>query len=277
MIMRSNNNYILFVFVILISVIGLAACSSSGLADGSSTKKDNPENLNVEFKSSSAFDGDNLELAVKTNLPKKTKFIATITGPNKYEKEVKIKVNRRGLMEKKVRNLEDGKYTVKYEAYSADEQPRKVRKLIGDNGEALKGKHVDSTGIITYKENVVLLSFKDEAEANAKKHEAIPGAMLYTKGSTDVTGMKYYFEGKIVANTRIDGKEAWLVKNKEGYVMPIIAHEVFGEGKVGDKVKVWGTLTGDGYEASKYKQDNVVGMTGSMQLIQVNINGKDKM
>lgn len=275
--MKNNNNYILFVFLLIISVIGLAACSSGGLSGGSSSKKDKLENLNVEFKSSSDFDGDNLELAVKTNLPKKTKFIATITGPNKYEKEVKIKVNRHGLIEKKIRNLDDGKYKVKYEAPPANEQPRKVRKLIGDNGEALKGRYVDGKGIITYKEVVSLSSLKEEAEANSKKYDAIPGAMLYTKGNTDVTGMKYYFEGKIVANTRIDGKDAWLVKNKEGYVMPIIAHEVFKEGKTGDKVKVWGTLTGDGYEASKFNQDNVVGMTGSMHLIQVNVNGKDKM
>ncbi|WP_163652531.1 hypothetical protein [Listeria sp. PSOL-1] len=239
--------------------------------------------LNLTVKTESKVKGKDIALKINTNLPKKTKFFAIITGSDEYKKEIKLKANKYGNLKKKVKNLEDGTYTIKYQSYKPKKQPRKVRKVIGKKGSNIKGEYVNKEGVIKYKETFTIgkignkQSFKEEAEAGAKKYEATPGTMLYTKGNVNVTGKKYYFSGDIVGLTKIDGYKAWLVKNINGYVMPIITGSVYSEGKVSDKVKVWGTLTGDGYEASKFKVDNVVGMTGSMQLVQVTINGEDKI
>ncbi len=246
------------------------------------------EPIEVRMKSESAAVGNKIKLRVETNLPKKTKFFAVITGPNKYEKEIKLKVKRKGLLKKKVRRLEDGTYTIKYQSYKPEKQPRKVRKKIGENGDNLEGNLVNDKSVVKYTEKITVNksedekrkseeSLKKEAEASAEKTPAAPGKILYTKGKYDFTGVKYYFEGEIVATTVVDSKKAWLVKNKVGYVMPIISDVVYDEANVGDKVKVWGTLTGDGYQASDFGVENVVGMTGSMILVQVNINGVDKI
>lgn len=119
------------------------------------------------------------------------------------------------------------------------------------------------------------LSFKEECEQNAIGHPAKMGAILYTKGEHKFTGMKYYFKGEIlkfeVIESNVGNPSIWLVKNENGYVMPI-QHDRY-EAKVGDTIEVWGTLTGNGYAKVK-GIDNVVGQTGSMHAIQVTVNGE---
>lgn len=117
--------------------------------------------------------------------------------------------------------------------------------------------------------------FQQEAEKNAEKYPATIGANLVTKGDHDFTGMKYYFKGELVKITNIENDvgdtSAWLVKNENGYVMPI-QHEYF-KAEVGDTVEVWGTLSGNGY-ANMEGIDNVVGQTGSMHAIIVAVDGE---
>ena len=116
-------------------------------------------------------------------------------------------------------------------------------------------------------------SVKDKAELNAEKFPAGPGSTLVTKGDHNFTGMDYYFRGEVIKITIIENSvgnpSAWLVKNDKGYVMPI-QHDGF-EASEGDMVEVWGTLTGNGY--SNFEGiDNVVGETGSMHAITVEVN-----
>ena len=119
--------------------------------------------------------------------------------------------------------------------------------------------------------------FKTECEENAKNNPATVGSILVTKGDYDFTGMKYYFNGEIIGKNTIENdvgdSSVWLVENKNGYVMPIQYNQFNAE--VGDKVEVWGTLSGDGYSSPK-GIENVVEETGSMNAIIVSINGEEQ-
>lgn len=119
------------------------------------------------------------------------------------------------------------------------------------------------------------VEFQSKCEKNAEQHPAKPGAILYTKGDNNFTGMEYYFVGEIIKFDTIENNvgdpSVWLVKNEKGYVMPI-QHEHF-KAEIGDAVEVWGTLSGNGY-ANADDIDNVVGQTGSMHAIMVTVNGE---
>lgn len=120
-------------------------------------------------------------------------------------------------------------------------------------------------------------SFKVICEENAKQHPAKAGAILYTKGDHDFTGMEYYFKGEVIKfdtiETNIGTPNVWLVKNENGYVMPI-QHEYY-KASIGDKVEVWGNLSGNGF-ANAEGIDNVVGQTGSIHAMQVAVNGVEQ-
>lgn len=119
------------------------------------------------------------------------------------------------------------------------------------------------------------IDFQTECEKNANEYPAKAGAILVSKGGHDFTGMSYYFKGEIikfdVIENNVGNPSIWLVKNDNGYVMPI-QHEYF-EAEVGDVIEVWGTLSGDGY-ANVDGVDNVVGQTGSMHAMMVSVNGE---
>ncbi|SMB95338.1 hypothetical protein SAMN00017405_0384 [Desulfonispora thiosulfatigenes DSM 11270] len=118
--------------------------------------------------------------------------------------------------------------------------------------------------------------FKAECEKNAENHPAKAGAVLVTKGDYDFTGMDYYFKGELIQKTTIDNigdSSAWLVKNENGYVMPI-QHSYFNA-EIGDKIEVWGTLSGNGY-SNVEGIDNVVGETGSMHAMLLTVNGEEQ-
>lgn len=118
--------------------------------------------------------------------------------------------------------------------------------------------------------------FQLKAEANAQEYPAKPGAVLYNNANNNnFIGMGYYFVGEIIDFNTIENNvgdsSVWLVKNDEGYVMPV-QHEFF-EAKLGDVVEVWGTLSGNGY-ARIEGVDNVVGQTGSIHAMMVTVNGE---
>lgn len=121
---------------------------------------------------------------------------------------------------------------------------------------------------------------KSEAEANAAKHPARPGAMLYDKTESKLKGMNYYFKGELVKVEKVEGsfgnmEDAFLVKNENGYVMPIFPpYEI--EAAVSDEIEAWGPLSGDGYASSDLGVDNVVGVAGAMNASQVSVNGEMK-
>jgi hypothetical protein len=120
-----------------------------------------------------------------------------------------------------------------------------------------------------------LLDYQIEGIENANTNPAKPGVMLYDKSETYFKGMNYFFEGEIIGTTTLENVtsgNAWLVKNTNGYVMPI---EYYNFSAVqGDSIKVWGTLSGLGYASSDLGVDNVVGVAGSMHALSVEINGK---
>jgi len=118
--------------------------------------------------------------------------------------------------------------------------------------------------------------FQLEAELNAKKYPAKAGAVLYNNNSNKgFIGMKYYFKGEIIGfdiiENDVGSPSIWLVRNENGYVMPI-QHEHFKANK-GDIVEVWGTLSGNGY-ANASGVNNVVRQTGSIHAMMVAINGE---
>ncbi|WP_430609733.1 hypothetical protein [Enterococcus sp. DIV0876] len=119
-----------------------------------------------------------------------------------------------------------------------------------------------------------LLDYQEEGMDNASANPAEPGAMLYDKTESKFKGMNYYFEGEIVGEINLENVSdgnAWLVKNENGYVMPV-EYYYFSANK-GDSVKVWGTLSGLGYSSKDFGVDNVVGVAGSMHALAVEING----
>lgn len=123
-------------------------------------------------------------------------------------------------------------------------------------------------------------NFEAEAEANAEEYPAKPGAMLYDKNEEKFEGMNYYFKGTLVKIERVEGlfnkmEDAFLVKNEQGYVMPIFPpYEI--DVAEGDEIEVWGPLSGDGYDSSDLGVDNVVGVTGAMNATRIDINGETK-
>lgn len=118
--------------------------------------------------------------------------------------------------------------------------------------------------------------FKALCEENAEKHPAGPGKVLFDNAQHTFKGMYYYFKGKVVGGatleTTVDDGKAWLVRNEDGYVMPI--HKGRFDAEIGDIVEVWGTLSGLKYAASDLGVDNVVGATGSMHAMIVSVNGE---
>ena len=121
-------------------------------------------------------------------------------------------------------------------------------------------------------------SMQEESVANAEENPAKPGSMLYDKTETKFKGMNYHFRGELVKKEKVQGlfdemQEALLVKNEQGYIMPIFPpYEVIVN--VGDEIEVWGPLSGDGYATSDLGVDNVVGVTGAMNAHLININGE---
>lgn len=116
-------------------------------------------------------------------------------------------------------------------------------------------------------------TFSTEGEENAEKYPAEPGAMLYDKTESKFKGMNYYFKGELVGVKKLEGlfgnmEDALLIKNEQGYVMPVFTpHEI--DASNGDILEFWGPLSGDGYAASDLGVNNVVGMTGAMNAIEI--------
>lgn len=112
-----------------------------------------------------------------------------------------------------------------------------------------------------------------EGEKNAELYPAKPGAMLYDKTSSKFKGMNYYLKGELVGVKKLEGlfgnmEDALLIKNEHGYVMPVFTpHEI--DASNGDILEFWGPLSGDGYAASDLGVNNVVGMTGAMNAIEI--------
>lgn len=134
----------------------------------------------------------------------------------------------------------------------------------------------DSNGNFSEQTQDIKQNLKTEAEANAQEFPAKPGAVLVTKGDFKFTGKKYYFKGTFVdygAPEIFTEDNTWLVKNENGYVMPITMKPDM-QANVGDEVEVWGTLTGEGFQTIP-GIDNVVGQTGQMIMMICNVNGEE--
>lgn len=120
-----------------------------------------------------------------------------------------------------------------------------------------------------------LLDYQKEGNQNATDYPADSASILFDNDKNKFKGMNYFFEGEIIGEVKLknvtDGK-AWLVKNTNGYVMPI-EYSYFNASE-GDQVKVWGTLSGLKFSNSDLKVDNVVGATGSMHAMSVEVNGE---
>ncbi|MFS0576244.1 hypothetical protein AB1K83_11455 [Sporosarcina sp. 179-K 3D1 HS] len=119
---------------------------------------------------------------------------------------------------------------------------------------------------------------KTQSEANAIEHPPKPGAMLYDKTESKFKGMNYHFKGTLVKIEKLEGlfgkvTDALLVKNEQGYVMPIFPpYEVTTS--EGDEIEAWGPLSGDGYASSDLGVDNVVGVAGAMNASLMSVNGE---
>lgn len=126
---------------------------------------------------------------------------------------------------------------------------------------------------LTFDDDNTKSSFRKECETNALSYPASVGTSLVTKGENNFTGEKYYFEGTYIGTIDIeDFGNAWLVRNSDGYVMPINHNDFSASPTENDIVKIWGTLTGNGY--SKGNIENVVSETGAVIAIEVEINNK---
>ncbi|EKB1221325.1 hypothetical protein ONC83_002890 [Listeria monocytogenes] len=268
--------------LLLFSVLLLTACNAQ-------SDKDEPKKIaryGDEIIDKTEVRDDKIKANIDTDLPRGMLFeISATSDDGTLLKKQTGEVGTLGGIKGTFENVKPGKYIITYATLPLDQQSEKIQKKIKEADKTFDGQFIEDdmlnkVDIISVLESdeasskdTVDSSFKTEAEQGSKKYPAESGEILYTKGNNDVTGQKYYFSGNIIQKLEVDGELAWLVKNQNGYVMPVFA-ETF-KASVGDKVDIWGTLTGDGYQASDFRVDNVVGMTGAMRIIQLNINGKE--
>jgi len=127
-------------------------------------------------------------------------------------------------------------------------------------------------------EDIKEVDYKTEAVSNAEEYPAKPGAMLYDKTEEKFKGMNYHFKGTLIKMEKVEGlfgniEDTLLVKNEQGYVMPIFTpYEIIVS--AGDEVEVWGPLSGDGYSSSDLGVDNVVGVSGAINATRIDVNGE---
>lgn len=117
--------------------------------------------------------------------------------------------------------------------------------------------------------------FKYEAESNTKQY---PADSVASFEGNRFKGMKYYYEGTIIDIINIENSvgdiDSWLVKNDRGYLMPV-QFEYF-KGNIGDKVKIWGTLSGYMYSLEDIEHESIINEVGSMHAMMVEVNGEEQ-
>lgn len=171
------------------------------------------------------------------------------------EKEIIITV-------KSLVTLEKEKIEKQAELDKQKEEKKESETTVSENSE-----EIDTTNS--------LLDYQNEGMRNADMYPAAPGSILFDKKERKFQGMNYYFDGEIIGEVKLknvtDGN-AWLVKNSNGYVLPV--EYSYFEASNGDKVKIWGTLSGLQFSNTDLGVDNVVGATGSMHALSVERNGE---
>ncbi|HAA6369441.1 TPA_asm: hypothetical protein GHJ26_09245 [Listeria monocytogenes] len=271
--------------MLLISAILLVGCNAQSNTENAK-KTEKTERYGDEIKEKTKTSDNTIKANIDTDLPSGMLFEISAKSENgtileKQTGEVGVFGGIKGTFE----NVKQGKYTLTYSTLPLEKQSEKLQEKIKEADKTFDGQFIKN-GVLNKVETVTLMengkedkkesenvSFKDEAEQGSEKYPATAGEVLYNNDNINVTGQKYHFSGDIIQKLQVDGESAWLVKNDVGYVMPVFAEEF--DADVGDNVEIWGTLTGDGYQASDFKVDNIVGMTGSMRIIQLNINGKE--
>lgn len=271
--------------LLLISTMLLVACNAQTNTEDAE-KTDKTERYGDEITEKTKTSDNTIKANIDTDLPSGMLFEISAksedgTTLEKQTGEVGVLGGIKGTFE----NVKPDEYTLTYSTLPLEKQSKKVQEKIKEANKTFDGQFIKN-GVLNKVETVTLMengkedkresenvSFKDEAEQGSEKYSATAGEVLYNNDNINVTGQKYHFSGDIIQKLQVDGESAWLVKNDVGYVMPVFAEEF--DADVDDNVEIWGTLTGDGYQASDFKVDNIVGMTGSMRIIQLNINGKE--
>ncbi|EAH0887191.1 hypothetical protein D4W56_07765 [Listeria monocytogenes] len=271
--------------LLLISTMLLVGCNAqSNTEDANKTEK--TERYGDEIKEKTKTSDNTIKANIDTDLPSGMLFEISAksedgTTLEKQTGEVGVLGGIKGTFE----NVKPDKYTLTYSTLPLEKQSKKVQEKIKEADKTFDGQFIKS-GVLNKVETVTLtgsdkedkkesenVSFKAEAEQGSEMYPATAGKVLYNNDTTNITGQRYHFSGEIIQKLQVDGESAWLVKNDVGYVMPVFSEDF--DAAVGDNVEIWGTLTGDGYQASDFKVDNIVGMTGSMRIVQLNINGKE--
>lgn len=172
------------------------------------------------------------------------------------EKEITITVKSLATLEKE-----------KIEKQAELDKQKQEEKIESETTISENSKEIDTTNS--------LLDYQNEGMRNADMYPAAPGSILFDKKARKFQGMNYYFDGEIIGEVKLknvtDGN-AWLVKNSNGYVLPV--EYSYFEASKGDKVKIWGTLSGLQFSNTDLGVDNVVGATGSMHALSVERNGE---
>lgn len=268
--------------MLLISAILLVGCNAQSNTENA--KK--TERYGDEIKEKTKTSDNTIKANIDTDLPSGMLFEISEksedgTTLEKQTGEIGVLGGIKGTFE----DVKPGNYTLTYTTLPLEEQSKKVQEKIKEADKTFDGQFIKN-GVLNKVETVTLtgsdkedkkesenVSFKDEAEQGSERYTATAGKILYNNDTTNITGQRYHFSGEIIQKLQVDGESAWLVKNDVGYVMPFFSEDF--DAAVGDNVEIWGTLTGDGYQASDFKVDNIVGMTGSMRIVQLNINGKE--
>ncbi|EHP7829823.1 hypothetical protein KP130_002081 [Listeria monocytogenes] len=268
--------------MLLISAILLVGCNAQSNTENA--KK--TERYGDEIKEKTKTSDNTIKANIDTDLPSGMLFEISEksedgTTLEKQTGEIGVLGGIKGTFE----DVKPGNYTLTYTTLPLEEQSKKVQEKIKEADKTFDGQFIKN-GVLNKVETVTLtgsdkedkkesenVSFKDEAEQGSERYTATAGKILYNNDTTNITGQRYHFSGEIIQKLQVDGESAWLVKNDVGYVMPVFSEDF--DAAVGDNVEIWGTLTDDGYQASDFKVDNIVGMTGSMRIVQLNINGKE--
>ncbi|TFI70424.1 hypothetical protein [Carnobacterium divergens] len=119
------------------------------------------DTLDLTFKSTSSATKKNVDLAVKTNLPKDTKIQTTVEGPKEFKEKFNLKVDKKGFVKQAFKGKKYGTYKITYATQVAKKQPSSVQKKLGKNGSNLTGKFVYK-GTGTYAEKLTVQKGKKQ-------------------------------------------------------------------------------------------------------------------
>nr|WP_255309323.1 hypothetical protein [Carnobacterium divergens] len=152
------------------------------------------DTLDLTFKSTSSATKKNVDLAVKTNLPKDTKIQTTVEGPKEFKEKFNLKVDKKGFVKQAFKGKKYGTYKITYATQVAKKQ---VAVKQQSKNEKLINEQKVATAAAKKKAKAEKIA-KEQLEAAVKAvelAEATPTRENYDKANTLVASLSQKNKG----------------------------------------------------------------------------------